>query len=265
MRSWVSHFSLFVTLLIMPSYAYCASADTTFEAVAIKLSPNNGEGPSLKGSATQFVFRQYTLRRLLLLAYNIKSDTLVKTSDKWMERTRYDIIAKLTEAESRRLMGLSGDQKRKAFSQLFQNLLIEEFGLRVSWTERESGILALVVTDTARISTKRTSDLSSSDQSSITVEDGHLKATNISMNTLADELSAFPEMGERNVVNETKLIGGYTFDLSWTPDYGKGIPLDAAQPGILSVLQHDLGLSLHRAKGEVRMLVVDSAVKPVLQ
>jgi len=73
-----------------------------------------------------------------------------------------------------------------------------------------------------------------------------------------DELSTnLAIMVERSVINRTGLNGSFDFTLTWTPD---SMP-DGIGPSIYAALQEQLGLKLAAGRGQVEMLVVDSAEK----
>jgi uncharacterized protein (TIGR03435 family) len=79
-------------------------------------------------------------------------------------------------------------------------------------------------------------------------------------------------MLDRPVVDQTKLKGGYDFDLSFTGDLFPGMPagallngepVDTSGPTIFEAVQKQLGLRLERQKGPVEILVIDQAEKPM--
>ena len=78
------------------------------------------------------------------------------------------------------------------------------------------------------------------------------------------------------VVDKTGLSGTYDIELTYSPDpninaFGRdlppqpGVPPPAANPdapSLFSALQEQLGLKLEATKGQVDVLVIDSAEKP---
>jgi uncharacterized protein (TIGR03435 family) len=84
---------------------------------------------------------------------------------------------------------------------------------------------------------------------------------------LADRLSTI--LG-RTVVDNTGLVGTYDIDVSWTPDPvlepGQATPPEKSVPetpgpSIFTAIEEQLGLKLRAGKGQVEVVVVDSAEK----
>jgi len=75
---------------------------------------------------------------------------------------------------------------------------------------------------------------------------------------------------DRPTVNKTGLAGRFDFTLDWAPDesqYGGELPKsaeDAAVPPLFTAVQEQLGLKLTATKGVVSAMVVDEAVRPVV-
>jgi len=76
---------------------------------------------------------------------------------------------------------------------------------------------------------------------------------------------------DRHVIDQTKLAGGYDFDLTFTRELPadaapgalfNGAPIDTSTPTIFESIRQQLGLKLERQKGPVDMLVIDHAEKP---
>ena len=88
---------------------------------------------------------------------------------------------------------------------------------------------------------------------------GQMWATQFDMGLFARYLGG--EMGFP-VIDQTGLTGVYDFELSWNPDDAKpGAGTDAG-PSMVTAIKEQLGLQLKRGKGEVEVVVVDSAEKP---
>jgi uncharacterized protein (TIGR03435 family) len=75
----------------------------------------------------------------------------------------------------------------------------------------------------------------------------------------------------RIVVDKTGLVGGYDFNLTWTPDQmpqrpagmPEPPPIDPNGPSIFTAVQEQLGLKLDSQKGPVSVLVIDHVEHPV--
>ena len=102
---------------------------------------------------------------------------------------------------------------------------------------------------------------------------GRLRVGGQSMAAFAQNLSRF--VGGI-VVDKTGLTGTYDIELSYAPDpningFGRdlppqpGAPPPAANgdaPSLFAAVQEQLGLKLEATKGQVNVLVIDSAEKP---
>jgi len=103
---------------------------------------------------------------------------------------------------------------------------------------------------------------------------GRLNVGGQTMSALAQTLSRF---AGGIVVDKTGLTGTYDIELSYAPSpginpTGRDLPPQAAPPpppvnsdapSIFAAVQEQLGLKLEATKGQVDVLVIDSAEKPV--
>jgi uncharacterized protein (TIGR03435 family) len=64
------------------------------------------------------------------------------------------------------------------------------------------------------------------------------------------------------VVNRTRLTGEYDFKLNWAQDNGDGTTVDPTLASLFTALREQLGLRLQPEKGEVQVVVIESASKP---
>jgi len=78
------------------------------------------------------------------------------------------------------------------------------------------------------------------------------------MDRLATALSRNPEVG-RLVENRTGLAGEFDFTWSWFPN--DQVP----GPSIFTAIQEQLGLRLEPIKAKQRIIVIDSAERPILE
>ena len=87
---------------------------------------------------------------------------------------------------------------------------------------------------------------------------GQMWATKFDMDLFARYLGG--ELGFP-VIDRTGLSGVYDFQLSWNPDDGKPGAEADSRPSMVTAVKEQLGLELRRGKGQVRVVVVDSAEK----
>jgi uncharacterized protein (TIGR03435 family) len=79
------------------------------------------------------------------------------------------------------------------------------------------------------------------------------------------------QMLDRPVIDQTRLKGGYDFELAFTRDLPPGLsegallngaPIDTSGPNLFAALRQQLGLRLDAQKGPVDIMVIDHAEKP---
>lgn len=238
-----------------------AQKTPNFEVAAIK--PSKADDPYHHYSTTndRLSTENYTLRQLIRIAYGLKSDSQITGGPDWIDKQAFDIVAKIDDVEAAKIGKLKRDARMKEFGLLLQSLLVDRFHLQVHQEEQMMPVFALVV---AKSGARLTHSDSSAKGQNLSALHGHMEAKSTSMDALADHLTMMPESGERVVVNRTGITGDYDFKLDWTPDYGNGIPADAANPSLFTALQEQLGLKLESQKGSVDVIVVESVAKPVL-
>ncbi len=89
----------------------------------------------------------------------------------------------------------------------------------------------------------------------IGISSGRFNGHRTNMEELATDLSLI--VG-RPVFDNTGLTGSFDLTLTWTPDQSAG---DSPGPSIYTAMQEQLGLKVETGKGQVEMIVVDSAEK----
>ncbi len=96
----------------------------------------------------------------------------------------------------------------------------------------------------------------------ISINNGRMIASAISMDSFADDLAYQSETGGRMVLNRTGLAGEFDFKLNWAQDNGDDTSADPTLAGLFTALQEQLGLKLQPEKGEVPVVVIESAAQP---
>lgn len=234
-----------------------------FEVAAIKLSKPDDPHHGWHGTNDRIFIENYSLRRLIRSAYGLKSDLQVIGGPDWSGKQAFDIEAKIDEADVDKMHNMSPEERQKARNEMLQSLLAERFQLKARVDQRVMLVYALVV---AKSGPKLAPAAPSAPGKGhgISVDNGHMVATDISMSSLADDLAYAPETGDRVVLNHTGLTGEYDFKLNWTEDPGTGVPPDSEFPGLFTALEEQLGLKLESQKGSVPVVIVESAAKPVV-
>jgi len=232
-----------------------------FEVAAIKLSRPDDNNHGWHGTRDRISIENYTLRRLIRSAYGLKSDTQVIGGPDWSDKQAYDISAKIEDAEVARMSSMASPERLKERNQMLQALLADRFQLKVRQEERVMPVYALVQ---AKGGAKLTPAVAADQSHGSSSDNGRMTATALSMDSFADSLEYFSETGDRVVLNRTGLAGEYDFKLNWTEDPGGGVPPDSEFPGLFTALEEQLGLKLESQKGPVPVVIIESAVKPVI-
>jgi uncharacterized protein (TIGR03435 family) len=219
-----------------------------FDVVSIgenKGGPAAGEGRmSLRGGFLQV--NNLLLKSLITSAYGVH-EGLIFGLPRWAEDARYDIRAKVTDADPTVLITMSREQRRA----LMSAMLKDRFKLEVHPVTKELPVFDLIVTKAGPRFSESTREPH--------VEVHKLEMTGTGVPILA--LSSFlEELVGRSVVDKTGLKGAYDFHLQWDPDLS-GADSDSF-PSIFTALQEQLGLKLQPSKGPVKTLLVDHIERP---
>jgi uncharacterized protein (TIGR03435 family) len=232
-------------LFCVAALAAALSAQTpSFEAASIKPTRSPDGPSSTRFTAGQMNMENVAIRKMTLMAYGIPDDRVYALiGPSWLGEERFDIVARYPG-------GTPQDQVRL----MLQHLLAERFKLALHRETRQLPEYALVLA-------KSGPRMQPADpgQTATNGRPGHLEATKISMQKLAD---LFAKMTAMPVANETGLSGVYSFTLEWAPEETARLEPDAppsptGKPSLYAALQDQLGLKLEGRKAPVEVLVVD--------
>jgi uncharacterized protein (TIGR03435 family) len=239
-----------------------AEENPHFEVVAIKPSKPDSQGQGWSGSADRIRIENYTLRRLIRSAYGLKSDSQILGGPDWLDKQSFDISAKIDDAEIAKMAKMDRAAKQRERNQMVQSLLAERFMLKAHLDHKTMPVYALVVVKSGARLTP-TSPETAARGNNISTNNGRMTASAISMDSFAEDLQYQSETGGRMVLNHTGLAGEYDFKLTWAEDSGDSRPADPTLPGLFTALQEQLGLKLQPEKGEVQVVVIESATRPI--
>jgi uncharacterized protein (TIGR03435 family) len=218
-----------------------------------------------------------TLSMLVEYAFGLRSEDQVSGGPDWTKTERFDVQAKINEADIAGMDKLSPTDKKARLRLMMQALLAERFQLKVHSQTKQVPIYELVV---ARGGPKLTDAATDADPHLQLGKDGKplhgfirflnemSVAQGYSMPWLADFLSG-PMAGlGRPVVDKTGLTGTYNFTLDWTPPH-PGVRLGAPDgpsppedsPSLFTALG-DLGLKLQPSTGPLETIVIEHAERP---
>jgi uncharacterized protein (TIGR03435 family) len=225
------------------------------------------------GIEAQFV----TLSMLIQRAYGLRSADQVSGGSAWTRDARFDIHAKMSEAEMAEMQKLSPAETKARREAMLQTLLAERFKLKVHSETRQTPVFELVV---AKGGAKLKDAATDATDHLMKGEDGKplkgfnqatgsaMVAQGESTKALADFLSGPTSGLERPIVDKTGLNGAYDFTLNWVPHWDRILPGPASSPAspeeadsLFEALQQ-IGLRLQPAIEPIDVVVVDHVEQP---
>ena len=244
--------------------ARVAGSPPDFEVATVKPSKPGRWGQDIDETGDRLTIQSFTLRRLIREAYGLKSDSQIIGGPEWVNDQRFDIVAKVDDAEAARMGKMTDKQSDKEWALMLQSLLADRFQLKVTREQRTLPVFALVVAH-SRPKMKPTPTNGANGQGSdpgIDIDWDELTARTASMDEFADSLTSLRDLNSRIVLNRTNLRGNFDFQLHWARDRGDGASTDSPYPGIFTALEEQLGLKLKSARAIVDVVVVESAAPP---
>ena len=216
----------------------------------IVVKPNNSDDrPSIDFDGGNFSATNFSVKMLVLFAYDLKDDQLFGVP-KWANELRFDMKAKVLDVDPTMLQKLSNDQKRL----IEQTILTERFGLTFHRETRVLSVFELVVDKGGprfqpskfEAGQKGANGLSAGSLHTNN-HDGNadMASTAVPISSLVNVLS---RQMERVVVDVTGLTGRYDLNLTWSRDDGGTPATDQNSPSILTAIQEQLGLRLRPAE-----------------
>lgn len=202
------------------------------------------------------------LAQLIMEAYGIPQLDRILGLPTWRNEKRFDVQAKVDDADVPVLAKLSFPQRRT----MLRQILAERFHLTMHEEERVQPIFLL--TANAKLGPSLEKSPADDPNSSLPKgpvrvirhsRRGQLDLERFTMTDLAQQLSG---LFHKQVVNQTNLDGLYNLQLTWNPDEMASTASDASlssntDPSIFTAIQEQLGLKLKPDKGPVRVWVID--------
>src|SRR5581483_5451464 len=224
----------------------------SFEVATIKENHTAGATFSFSLQSGRFMADAAPLDRLIRFAYDMKSDHQVVNMPRWADSERFDIDAKIGDADVEAVKKLPPDQRFQQYRLMVRSLLADRFQMKARTETQELQMPQLIFHAS-----------------------GDLKASSVSMAFFAGWLSGRPDTSDRVVIDTTGLNGSYDFALKWTPvelgsppggadaNQQPGTPpLSDTGPSLFTAIQEQLGLKLEPEKGPVPVLVIDHIEQP---
>ena len=241
----------------------------SFEVATIRPSGPEERGLRVSQSEGYLLTNHTSLRDLIKLAYDIKSDRQVEAAPDWVSSDYFDVRAKTGAADLNSLAKLDSLARQQAMRLMVRSLLADRFQLKVSLKTEILPVYALMVAKSGlKLATLQESPKAapaSSDtparasqaeatpapakghSSSLNSNSQHLKAQGVSMEQLCEWISRQPEVGQRMVIDKTGLTSSYDLVLDvWNASH------DDPGASIFNALQDQLGLMLKAKKLQQR-------------
>jgi uncharacterized protein (TIGR03435 family) len=257
---------------------HATTSPPSFEVATIKPNKEDRPGINIQFSPGNFATRHSSLKGLIKIAYQVRSDDQVVGGPSWMSTEFCDIQAKASESEIESINKVNSDQRMEQSKLLIQPLLADRFQLKVSFKTAELPAYALDVAkggpklaevEVSPFPPPGTPPPPGAHPPRISrTAPNQYTASAWPMNMMPDWLSHFDEIGSRVAIDETWLKGNYDFVL-------KGVTMVPASPAnpneggppesttsIFTAIQEQLGLKLESRKAQMEVLVIDHAERP---
>jgi uncharacterized protein (TIGR03435 family) len=218
-----------------------------------------------------------TVPILIQRAYGLRSADQVSGGPDWTKNERFDIQAKMSEADMAEMQKLTHAEAKARREAMLQALLAVRFKLKVHSETRQAPVFELVIArggpKLKDAGTNTSGNLGKGDDSKPLVmfnqaTESTMVAQGESTKALADLLSQPTSGLGRPVVDKTGLNGAYDFTLNWVPHWDRILPGPtggSASPdeadSLFEALQQ-LGLKLQPATGPIEIIVIDHAEHP---
>jgi uncharacterized protein (TIGR03435 family) len=189
-------------------------------------------------------------------------------SPNWANTDRFNIEAKVSEADLPKLDNLPPEQRVKMLLPVLQ----DRFNLKYHHETREMTVYVLTVAK-GGLKLKEAPVQTGEKHSGVRMNGpGDFQGENVKIQFLGHVLSEQPELGH-TILDKTGLTGSYDFHLQWTPAQtgpigpdnsasGSSAAPDTNKPDLFTALQEQLGLKLESQKGPVDVIVIDHIEKP---
>jgi len=248
-----------VALAQTPPAQPAAPSVPAFEVISVRQdktslgwsSSTPPDGYTAKGIALMFLIED---------AYNIRPNYRIIGAPNWWQDTKFDIQAKVADADIPALQKLDYHQR----ASMLQQILTDSFKLKVHREVNIQPTYSLVVVKQGVLIEAPPSvdgmPVGMGWRPGRGTRAGQMVATNLTTTWLANDLSG--ALG-RMVVDNTGLSATYHADLHYTPDNKSTTSGESDTPlSIFTAVEEQLGLKLVPTKGPVECLVIDHVELP---
>jgi uncharacterized protein (TIGR03435 family) len=202
-------------------------------------------------------------------AYSVHFNGQIADAPAWLRSTRFDIEAKVAEADLPAFHHLTHDQLRL----MVRSILTDRFSLKLHHETKPMPVYALTVAknglkmkqatpgDTYPNGFKGGDGVIRSNSMAIRREsagENQIRAQGITITRLVDALSEGEQ--DRMVIDRTGLTEKYDFSLTWTQNQNSSTDTDS--PSLFAAVEEQLGLKLEATKTPVDTIVIDHIEMP---
>lgn len=228
-------------------------AFSAFEVASIRIQ----QGPSgvimdYKSSGSLLNLEGYSVRGLIMEAYNLKIYQLEGATLDWQQNIFYDVAARAGEGTT---------PTRDEFRKMLQNLLVERFNFKFHREQKEMPVYAMIVEKDGPKFEESANDEAFVAYHGVHGRNRSLSASHIAMQSLANEIGSIFSL-DRPVIDRTGLKGTYDLKIEATPEYNFNRDQQPGDISVFSAIREQLGLKLDPEKGNVEVLIVDHLEKP---
>lgn len=228
-----------------------------FEVTTVKVSKADAAPGGIKPApgGQRYEARKAPLKLMISLMYKMPSQR-ISGGPGWIDTELYDVDGKADKAYSIDDLHV-----------MFQNLLVDRFGLKFHLESKEGAVYGLVV-DKGGLKMKVNESAQDFQFTMTGSPDGSVVGRRESMTHFAWWLSTSVLRNERPVIDQTGLAGFYDFKLLFAPELPPGVDPSRLPPGMMDrpslfvALREQLGLRLEPQKGKVDTFVIDRVEKP---
>lgn len=241
-----------------PPRPMAADADPAFDVVTIKPSNPDTRQGGVRVQDSNIAIQYVTFADLFRQVYDIHPNQVIGLPS-WTSSERFDIAGK---------PDAPGQPNNEQLKVMVRKLLASRFQLAFHKEQKELPVFALSIT---KGGAKIAENKEKSENTGVIFRGpGSFLLNNLSMDEFARMLQS--SAADRPVVNQTGLVGKYTFSLVWTPDNAltalpNPSPLatpDRADipPDLFTAIQQQLGLKLDAMRLRVEVMTIDKIEKP---
>jgi uncharacterized protein (TIGR03435 family) len=224
-----------------------------FEVASIRIH----QGPlrvimGFNSSGSLLYLEGYSVRGLIMEAYNLKTYQLENAGLDWQQNIFYDVAARAED----------GTAPAKAeFRKMLQTLLVQRFNFKFHREQKEMPVYAMIVGKGGPKLKESAADEAFVAYHGVHGRNQYLSASHMTMESLADEIgNTF--FADRPVIDRTGLNGAYDFKIEATPEFRYNQDPHPEDVSVFSAIREQLGLKLVPRKANVEVLIVDHVERP---